>query len=220
MEIAVLLIISLWEYSWLCSWVKSFLTNLKSGQLGWKGCSVPNWKNWRWKKYFCCLTYLLLVTNSLGDILQLNFKNTHKWNKYALMKDANIFGVAWADDGAIIRCMPLLNMLSPCGEEPPGVISIFDGSDHMSEGGKKGAEYIGQWCLILCLLALMHSFSMVLATFKKLKKIAVQHFLKHFVFMEARLSCLYLSVTWITSDQSKWVLNSTFSIFWLKLNIY
>ncbi len=77
-----------------------------------------------------------LYTNFLGGLLKLNFENTYKRNKMALMKDARTFGVAWLGDGATIKRMPLLNMLALCGEEPPVVISIFDCSDHMSERGK------------------------------------------------------------------------------------
>ncbi len=86
----------------------------------------------------------MLDTYDLGELLQLNFENTYDRNKMAIMKDAVTFGIAWLGDGATIKRMPLLNMLALCGEEPPVVISIFDCSEHMSEGGKKDAQYIGQ----------------------------------------------------------------------------
>ncbi len=94
------------------------------------------------RKYSCCLTYLLPFSNSLVDLLQLNFENTHKWNKYALMKYANMFRVAWVGDRATMKRMPLLNILALDGEEPLIAISIFDCSDHMSEGDKKDATTI------------------------------------------------------------------------------
>ncbi len=47
-------------------------------------------------------------------------------------------------DSTIIKCMPLMNTLTLFLEEPPVLISIFDFSDHVSEGGKTDAAYIGQ----------------------------------------------------------------------------
>ena len=108
---------------------------------------VPNRKKIGGEKifYFVFLFYIkILDTNDLGELLQLNYENTYHCNKMTIMKDARTFGIAWLGDGATIKHMPLLNMLALCGEEPPVVISIFDCSDHMSEGGKKDAQYIGQ----------------------------------------------------------------------------
>ncbi len=113
------------------------------------------------------MTYLLAVTNSQGDHLQLTFENEYKRNKSTLMKHAKAFGVAWLGDRATIKCMPLLNMLILCGEEPLLVICIFDCRDHKSKWGKEDAEYIGQLVnnkvtdLILSLPALIHSFLML-----------------------------------------------------------
>ena len=127
----------------------------------------------------------------------------------ALMKDARTFGVAWLGDGATIKRMPLLNMLALCGEEPPVVISIFDCSDHMSEGGERMHSTLGSYSrtkllsLIPLLHALMPSFLMVQAMFKKLEKFSVQHILGHFVSMVASMCCLYFSVILLISDQSK-----------------
>ncbi len=86
----------------------------------------------------------MLDTNDLVELLWLNYENTYNLNKMTIMKDARTFGIAWLGDGATIKGMPLLNMLALYGEEPPVVISIFDYSDHMSEGGGKDAQYIGQ----------------------------------------------------------------------------
>ncbi len=63
----------------------------------------------------------------------------------ALMKDRETSGVAWLGDGSMIKCIPLLNMLTLCGEEPTVVISIFDYIDHLSEGGKGCTIY---WAVI------------------------------------------------------------------------
>ncbi len=38
--------------------------------------------------------------------------------------------------------MSLINMLVMCGDKPPAVISIFDCTGHMVDGGKKDAEFI------------------------------------------------------------------------------
>ena len=55
-------------------------------------------------------------------------------------------------NGATIKCMPHLNMLALCGVVPPILISIFDCSDHMSEGEKRmhstTASYQGQSCQV------------------------------------------------------------------------
>ncbi len=103
--------------------------------------------------------------------------------------------------------MPLINILTICGEDPLVVISIFDCSDQMLEGSKEDYKLIGQLFknnvtefdpLSMCTDAF---FLMVLAMFKKLEKLSVQHVLEYFVFMEASMCCLYFSLTWLTSDQ-------------------
>ena len=38
--------------------------------------------------------------------------------------------------------MPLLNILTMCGDAPPMVVSIHDCTAHMAAGGKKDAPYI------------------------------------------------------------------------------
>ena len=127
----------------------------------------------------------------------------------ALMKDARTFGIAWLGDRATIKHMPLLNMLALCGEEPPVVISIFDCSDHMSEGGERMQSTLGSCSrtkllsLILLLHALMPFSLMAQAMFKKLGKFSVQDIQGHFISMVASMRCLYFSVILLVSDQSK-----------------
>ncbi len=58
------------------------------------------------------------------------------------MTKAALFGLSWLGDGATIEKMPLINMLVICGDKPPAVISIYDCTDHMVDGGKKDAEFI------------------------------------------------------------------------------
>ncbi len=128
-----------------------------------------------------------------------------------LMKNAKTFWVAWFGDGATIKCMPLLNLLALCGEEPPVLISIFDCSDHMSEGGKRMHCTLSSCSrtkllrLIQLLHAIRHSFLLVQAMFKKLEKSSVKHTLWLFVSMKASMCSLYFSVILIFTNQSKQV---------------
>ncbi len=116
------------------------------------------------------------------------------------MKDARTFGVAWLGDEAMIKRRPLLNMLAFCGEGPPVVISIFDCSDHMSEGGEKDVEYIQQ----LFKNKIDAFFFDGASNVQKLEKFSVQHIHGHFVFIDKHVLSLF-SVILLISNQTKWV---------------
>ncbi len=83
-----------------------------------------------------------------------------------LMKYAEIFGVAWLGHGVTTKHMPLLNLLALCRKEPQVLISIFDYSDHMLEGGKGMLSLLGSYSrakflsLFQLLQAPTHSFLM------------------------------------------------------------
>ena len=79
-----------------------------------------------------------------GSLLDLNFNQTKEHNKIAILKDADLFGLAWLGDGATIKIMPLINTLVMCANTPPTVVAIHDCTDHMAAGGKKNAPYIAK----------------------------------------------------------------------------
>ena len=83
-----------------------------------------------------------LSKQTLGELLDINFRSVYDVNKTAIMTKAALFGLSWLGNGATIKKMPLINMLVMCGDKPPAVISICDCTDHMVEGGKKDAEFI------------------------------------------------------------------------------
>ncbi len=95
------------------------------------------------KKLEVRLTFFLLfsfLTNqTLGELLDINFRYAYDVNKTAIMTKAALFGLSWLGDGATIKKMPLINMLVMCGDKPPAVISICDCTSHMVGGGKKDA---------------------------------------------------------------------------------
>ncbi len=57
------------------------------------------------------------------------------------MIDNSLFGFSWIGDGATIKQMPLMNMLTMCGKAAPVVILICDCTSHMVDGGKRDAEF-------------------------------------------------------------------------------
>ena len=77
-----------------------------------------------------------------GPLLALNYKTCFEENKSLILKNADVYGLTWLGDGATIHRMPLLNILTMCGDAPPMVVSIHDCTAHMAAGGKKDAPYI------------------------------------------------------------------------------
>ncbi len=61
-----------------------------------------------------------------------------------IMTQASTFGLGWLGDGTTIQCIPLLSMMVVWGDASPVVVFIYDCTDHMSEGGNKGAKYIAE----------------------------------------------------------------------------
>lgn len=54
------------------------------------------------------------------------------------------YRLIWLENGITINCMPLLHMVALFGKEPPVVTFIFDYTNHVSEGVKKDAVYVGR----------------------------------------------------------------------------
>lgn len=90
----------------------------------------------------CFFLFFFLSNQTLGELLDINFRSVYDFNKAAIMTKAALFGLSWLRDGATIKKMPLINMLVMSGDKPPAVISICDCTGHMEEGGKKDAEFI------------------------------------------------------------------------------
>ena len=77
-----------------------------------------------------------------GELLDLNYDTTYKSNKEKLLKEARVFGLAFLGDGATIKRMPLMNVLSMTATVSPMTIAIQNCLSHMEEGGKKDAVYV------------------------------------------------------------------------------
>jgi hypothetical protein len=77
-----------------------------------------------------------------GELLNLNYDMVYNENKELLCREASTFGLSFIGDGAIIKRMPLLNILGLCAATPPITIGIIDCTNHMQSGGKKDASYI------------------------------------------------------------------------------
>ncbi len=77
-----------------------------------------------------------------GELLDVNYENTHGLNKTELLKEAKVFGFAWMGKGTTIHKMPLINILALNGTTAPMSILIHDCTKHMKEGGKKDGRYI------------------------------------------------------------------------------
>lgn len=77
-----------------------------------------------------------------GPLLDLNYKNFMTLNKEMILKEADVFGLAWLSDGATVARMPLMNVLAMCANISPTTVAITDCSEHISHGGKKDAPFI------------------------------------------------------------------------------
>jgi hypothetical protein len=78
------------------------------------------------------------------SLLDINYRNIVEYNKEMLCRESDVFGLSWLSDGATIGRTPLINVLGLCADTPPTCVAIKDCSGHMSEGGKKDAEYIAE----------------------------------------------------------------------------
>jgi hypothetical protein len=77
-----------------------------------------------------------------GPLLDLNFQTKYFDNKTNLLKSAAVFGLGFLGDGATVKRMPLMNIMTLCVDTPPMTISIHDCMKHMQEGGKKDETYV------------------------------------------------------------------------------
>ena len=86
---------------------------------------------------------LVTIHKSIGGpLLDLNYETTYKPNKKKLLKEVGVFGFAFLGVGAMIKRMPLMNVLAMTAGVPPITIAIEDCTSHMEEGEKKDAVYV------------------------------------------------------------------------------
>ncbi len=66
---------------------------------------------------FDSLSYIF--ANKLwGEFLDIDFQSIYKFNKWVI-SEKSIFLFSWIEDGAIIKRMPLINILAMCGSKLP-----------------------------------------------------------------------------------------------------
>ena len=76
-----------------------------------------------------------------GPLSALNYKTCFEENKSLILKNADVYGLTWLGVGATIHQMPLIYILTICGDVPPVVVSIHDYTTHMAAGRKKDTPY-------------------------------------------------------------------------------
>ena len=64
-----------------------------------------------------------------------------------IKKEAEIFGLLFLGDGAIISRCPLLNKLASVKNIPGDVLEIVDCQGHLADGNKKDGTLVCNWCL-------------------------------------------------------------------------
>lgn len=79
-----------------------------------------------------------------GNLLDLNYATKMKEYEERLMTDVDVYGLSLYGDGATVRRMPLINVMASGVQERSAVLEIVDCSKHLSNGGKKDAEYIAE----------------------------------------------------------------------------
>jgi hypothetical protein len=75
-------------------------------------------------------------------LLAVNFKEYHDRILERLALQARTLGLSLLGDGATVKRMPLVNMLSAGGHQPAGVLEIAECTGHIQGGGKKYAGFI------------------------------------------------------------------------------
>ena len=77
-----------------------------------------------------------------GELLDLNYDQYKKRHLFVLTKDIEVYGLTYFGDGAMVKKMPLINILASSVHMPVALLEIVNCSKHASEGGKKDARYI------------------------------------------------------------------------------
>lgn len=77
-----------------------------------------------------------------GHLLDSTFSTYYENGKEALLREAEVFGIAIGGDGATIDKCPLFNVIACSPSNPSMVLDVFDCSGHAADGGKKDAAFL------------------------------------------------------------------------------
>jgi hypothetical protein len=124
-------------------------------------------------------TCKLIGRKYLHAIHNINWKEQMR----TLVSEANIFRITLFGDGALIKTVPLLNILAAGVKNPFALIHVEDCTNHLARGGMKDASHIANVITPLienleaeidehklkCTSKLTLSFLMVQVTFKMLE---------------------------------------------------
>eukprot|EP00957_Ditylum_brightwellii_P109508 8351765-Ditylum_brightwellii.AAC.1 len=66
-----------------------------------------------------------------GELLEINFKEYKRHDLEILQKEAKIFGLVCYGDGATVKCMQLVNILTAGIHDSAAVMEILDCTDHL-----------------------------------------------------------------------------------------
>lgn len=88
-------------------------------------------------------TFIVPTRNYVaGELLDINYNTYMESTWIKITNELNIFGVCLYGDGATVKKMPLINILSSSAHHTVGVLEIVDCSAHVASGAKKDAPYI------------------------------------------------------------------------------
>lgn len=79
-----------------------------------------------------------------GELLDLNYQLYKKQMSEKLLKEADVYGLAFFGDGATVRKTPLINILASSVHQPVACLRIVDCSSHLERDGIKDATYISE----------------------------------------------------------------------------
>lgn len=82
-----------------------------------------------------------------GELLDKNFNRTTESSIELLKKEASMYGMALIGDGATIRKMPLMNIISSSTSNPVCICDIVDNTNHLQQGIGKTGDTIAGDCL-------------------------------------------------------------------------
>lgn len=79
-----------------------------------------------------------------GELLDMNYQLYKKQMSEKLLKEADVYGIAFFGDGATVRKTPLINILASSVHQPVACLRIVDCSSHLERDGIKDATYISE----------------------------------------------------------------------------
>ena len=84
-----------------------------------------------------------------GRLLDLLYETSFKEMMTTLLLEVDVFGLTIYGDGATIKSVPLINILTAGPNNPFDLMDIVDCTTHLQNQGKKDALYIAQMILPL-----------------------------------------------------------------------